>query len=115
MLVATRFIIPYKPHVISAINTFIFIVCFQLNLPSVDKIKDQPKNYPPGILRPGQSFKSHIGHTVINLSDVPLSNAQVQVLEKGLTFCLSPTHQPDLSKIWTDVIEFQRKLELESN
>ena len=78
----------------------------------LDQIKDQALTFPPGILRPGQSFESHIGHTVIKLSDINLTKAQTEVLEKGITFCPTPTHLPDLSKIWNDVREFQRKLEL---
>ena len=70
---------------------------------SLEDIKIQASTFPPGILRPGQTFDSHIGHTVINLSDITLTEAQTKVLEKGLTFCPSPLHQPDLSKIWNDV------------
>ena len=48
----------------------------------INEIKQQALEYPKGILRPGQSFDSYIGHTVINLSNVDLSHDQVQALEK---------------------------------
>ena len=83
-----------------------------MDKPTVELIKDQAKTFPPGILRPGQSLDSQIGHTVINLSDITLSEAQTKVLEKGLTFCPSPRHEPDISKIWDDIKELQRKMEL---
>ena len=79
---------------------------------TLENIKEQAKTFPPGILRPGQNFDSHIGHTVINLSNVTLTEPQVKVLEKGLTFCPTPHYTPDLSNIWSDIKEFQRKLEL---
>ena len=50
----------------------------------IQTIKKEALNFTPGILRPGQSFDSHIGHTVINLSDLTLTKPQVKVLEKGL-------------------------------
>ena len=43
---------------------------------TLEKIKDQAREFSPGILRPGQSFQSHIGHTVINLSEFPLTEPQ---------------------------------------
>ena len=79
---------------------------------TLESIKGQAKIFPPGILRPGQSVESHIGHTVINLSDITLSEQQTTELEKGLPFCPTPQYQPDLSKIWSDLREFQRKMEL---
>jgi hypothetical protein len=67
---------------------------------------------PPGILRPGQIFDSHIGNTVINLSDKNLTEPQVLILRKGLTFCPTP-NQPDLSEIWLDFKDFHRRIELQ--
>jgi hypothetical protein len=67
--------------------------------------------YPPGILRPGQTFDDHIGNTVINLSDLALTKAQTEVLSKGLTFCPTPG-SPDLSQIWLDFKDLHRRLEL---
>ena len=52
---------------------------------------------------------SHIGHTVINLSDITLTESQVQALQKGLTFCPTPG-PPNKAKIWTDFKEFHRRL-----
>ena len=52
---------------------------------------------------------SHIGHTVINLSDTTLTKAQISALEKGLTFCPTPG-SPNKSRIWTDYKEFHRRL-----
>ena len=75
-------------------------------------IKHDATTHPAGILRPGQTFDSYIGHTVVNLSEVTLTKPQISALEKGLTFCPSPRYDPDLSIIWRDIKEFQRKLEL---
>ena len=77
----------------------------------LDKIKEEAKLAPPGILPKGKSMDNYIGHTVINLSDVTLTTTQKQVLEKGLTFCPTPG-PPDKSKIWTDFKEFHRRLGL---
>ena len=52
---------------------------------------------------------SLIGHTVINLSDITLTEAQVSALEKGLTFCPTPG-PPNKAKIWMDFKEFHRRL-----
>ena len=78
----------------------------------LQQIKNDAKAFPPGILRPGQSFDSYIGHTVVNLSEISLTKPQISALEKGLTFCPSPRYDPDLSVIWRDIKEFQRKMEL---
>ena len=78
----------------------------------IEEIKHDAISFPAGILRPGQSFDSYIGHTVVNLSEISLTEPQVSALEKGLTFCPSPRYDPDLSIIWKDIKEFQRKLEL---
>ena len=48
---------------------------------------------------------SLVGHTVINLSDLNLSESQV----KGLTFCPTPG-PPNKAKIWMDFKEFHRRL-----
>ena len=49
---------------------------------------------------------SLIGHTVINLSPITLTEAQVSALEKG-----PPTPgPPNKAKIWTDFKEFHRRL-----
>ena len=40
-----------------------------------------------GILASGSTAESQLGFLVVNLSKIHLSNAQVQALEKGLTFC----------------------------
>ena len=50
-----------------------------------------------------------MGHTVINLSDISLTESQVLALEKGLTFCPTPG-PPNNAKIWTDFKEFHRRL-----
>ena len=65
----------------------------------------------PGILKPGQSFSSLIGHSVINISDLILSPKQVEVLEKGLTFCPTPG-APDIVDIWNYLEEFFRRLRI---
>ena len=56
-------------------------------------------------------MESLIGHTVINLSDESLSEAQVSALEKGLTFCPTPG-PPNKSQIWLDFKDFYRRLSL---
>ena len=80
----------------------------------LDRIKGEAKIVPPGILPKGKTMDSLVGHTVINLSDITLSESQVLALEKGPTFC--PTLGPrNKAKIWTDFKEFHRRLCLKFN
>ena len=72
------------------------------------KIKEEATIAPPGILPKGKSMDSFLGHTVINLSDVNLSEDQVSALQKGLTFCPTPG-PPNKSKIWLDFKDFYRR------
>ena len=64
---------------------------------------------PPGIIPKGKTMDSLVGHTVINLPDITLTENQVSALEKGLTFCPTPG-PPNKAKIWTDFKEFHRRL-----
>ena len=73
------------------------------------RIKEEAITATPGILPKGKTMDSYIGHTVINLSDTTLTEAQVSALEKGLTFCPTPG-PPNKSLIWTDFKEFHRRL-----
>ena len=77
----------------------------------LDQIKSDASNFKPGILPPGKSFESLIGHTVINISDYELTNHQTSALEKGLTFCPTPG-PPDKGQIWNDFKDFHRRLVL---
>ncbi len=43
-----------------------------------------------GILKPGQSMKDYAGHSVINLSNITLTEDQTSALAKGLTFVPDP-------------------------
>jgi hypothetical protein len=72
-------------------------------------LKKLALEFPPGILRPGQTFDDHISNTVVNLSDLALTQVQIELLGKGLTFCPS---SPDLSQIWLDFKDLHRRLEL---
>ena len=54
---------------------------------------------------------SLIGHTVINISDIPLDTPQIEALQKGLTFCPAPG-PPRKSMIWKDFKAFHRTLVL---
>ena len=65
----------------------------------------------PGFLAPGQSLEDQLGHSVVNLSDLHLTKCQVEVLQKGLTFCPTPA-APDIVRIWDDLTEFTRRLKL---
>ena len=67
--------------------------------------------FSPGMLPPGKTFESLVGHSVVNLSDIYLTKHQVEVLEKGLTFCPTPD-TPDIVDIWTDLDKFFRRLRL---
>ena len=49
----------------------------------LDQIKLDSQNYPIGILPPGL-----IGHTVINISDIDLSGAQIEAYKKVSPFVL---------------------------
>ena len=64
-----------------------------------------------GILRPGQTMLSHIGHSVINLSTIDLTENQTKALTKGLTFCPTPW-EPDMSSIINNLEDFFRKMRL---
>ena len=78
----------------------------------LDQIKEEAKIAPPpppGILPKGKCMDSLVGHTVINLSDLNLSESQVTALEKRLTFCPTPG-PPNKAKIWMDFKEFHRRL-----
>ena len=68
-------------------------------------------NAQPGILPKDTKFESYIGHNVINLSNVHLTEHQIRALEKGLTFYPTP-NAPDKSQIWENFKEFHRRLEL---
>ena len=70
-----------------------------------------PLDNPPGILPPGQTFESLIGHSVVNLSSHRLTKTEVEVLEKGLTFCPTP-RAPDIVDIWNHLEEFFRRLRI---
>ena len=43
----------------------------------LNRIKEEAKIAPPGILPKGKTMDSLVGHTVINLSDITLSESQV--------------------------------------
>ena len=64
-----------------------------------------------GILAPGSTAESKLGYSVVNLSNTPLSVAQIQALEKGITFCPSPG-PPEITKCWDDLHEFFRRLRI---
>ena len=58
---------------------------FYIMSDSVDilgQIKEDSQNYPPGILPPGNTIDSLMGHTVINISDTPLDKPQIEALQK---------------------------------
>ena len=78
----------------------------------LDQIKLKSQNYPAGILPPGKSLDSLIGHTVINISDIDLTTPQIEALQKGLTFCPTPG-SPKKSLIWNDFQAFHRRLVLQ--
>ena len=75
-----------------------------------DLLKLEAKTAKPGILPPGTKFKSYIGHTVFNISNIDITEPQVKALEKGLTFCPTPG-PPDKAQIWLDFKEFHRRLD----
>ena len=78
----------------------------------LDQIKLQSQNYPAGILPPGKSPDSLIGHTVINISDIDLTTPQIEALQKCLTYCPTPG-SPKKSLIWKDFKAFHRRLVLQ--
>ena len=68
----------------------------QTYLNILQKIKEEAKTSPPGILSKGKSIDSYVGHTVINLSDVELTQDQLSALEKASPFAqhqVLPTRQ----------------------
>ena len=64
-----------------------------------------------GILAPGTNVTSQLGRSVVNLSSITLTQGQLEVLEKGLTFCPTP-RSVNLVKIWDDLEKFCRRLRL---
>ena len=64
-----------------------------------------------GILAPGKTFDSLIRHSIVNLSDTTLTKNQIDVLERGLTFCHTP-YNPDIVEIWNSLEEFFRRLRI---
>ena len=76
------------------------------NQVNLDLLKLIVQTAKPGILPPGSKFESYIGHTVINISNIDLTEPQVKALEKGLIFC------PTQAQICLDFKEFHRRLEL---
>ena len=52
-----------------------------------------------------------IGNTVVNLSSIQLSAAEISLLSKGLKFCPLPP-RPDSFQLKKDLIEFSRRLRL---
>ena len=81
------------------------------NQVNIDLLRLEAQTAKPGILPPNTKFESYIGHTVINISKIDLTEPQVKALEKGLTFCPTPG-PPDKAQIWLDFKEFHRRLEL---
>ena len=71
----------------------------------IDLLRLESQSVRPGILPPNTKFESYIGHTVINVSNIDITEPQVKALEKGLTFCPTPG-PPDKSQIWLDFKEF---------
>ena len=74
-----------------------------------DTIKKEVTKCQPGILPPGKSMASLIGHTVINISDQHLTKPQIEAFQTDLTFCPTPGLS-DKSMIWNDFKEFHRRL-----
>jgi hypothetical protein len=71
-------------------------------------------NLRTGILRPGQTMTSYIGRSVINLSDVDLTEAQSLALSKGLTYCPTPW-EPDMSSIINSLEDLFRRMRLKTH
>jgi hypothetical protein len=67
-----------------------------------------------GILPPGKSMEDYLGLSVINLSDVDLTEFQVNALSKGLTFCPTPW-EPNMSDIIQNLESFFRRMRLKSH
>jgi hypothetical protein len=59
---------------------------------TIEIIKQNAKDFPPGILKveDQDKFKNLVGKIVINLSNLKITEKQEKVLEKGLTFCPTP-------------------------
>ena len=77
----------------------------------ISALKRETTQCRPGILPPGKSMKSLIGHTVVNISDSHLTKHQIEAPEKGLTFSPTPG-PPNKSLIWIDFKDFHRRLVL---
>ena len=88
-------------------STYIMMAISDLNL-ILGKIEEVAKIFPPGILPKGRTMDSFIGHTVINLFNITLTEAELSALEKGLTFCQTPG--PPVNLKWMDFKEFHRRI-----
>ena len=67
-----------------------------------------------GILKPGQTMSDYVGLSVINLSDIDLTEHQAMGLSKGLSFCPTPW-EPDMSAIISNLDQFFRKMRLKAH
>ena len=67
-----------------------------------------------GILATGSSGHSQLGRSVVNLSSIPLTQGQIDALEKGLTFCPTP-RSINLVQLWDDLDKFSRRLRLKKH
>ena len=81
------------------------------NQVDIDLLRLEAQTAKLGILPPNTKFESYIGHTVINISKIDLTEPQLKALGKSLTFCPTPG-PPDKAQIWLDFKEFHRRLEL---
>ena len=59
-------------------------------------------------------MSDYTGLSVINLSDVTLSEPQTMALSKGLTFCPTPK-EPDMADIMSNFDKFFRKMKLKAH
>ena len=92
-------------------HIFVISIIMETSNAILDQIKLDRQNYPIGILPHGKSMDSLIEHTVINISNIDLTGAQIEALQKGLTFCPTPG-PPKISLIWNDFKSFHRRLVL---
>ena len=81
---------------------------------TLQAIKEQATKASPGMLPSNKTMDSYIGHTVINLSDIELTTDQISALQKGLTFCPTPS-APNKALIWNDFKDFHRRLCLKAH
>ena len=101
--------LPYNDNLVSAVNTCVNTNAHPSPSPRTD-LQQANNNRRRRRRRITRSITLE-NSSVINLSRTPLSNEEISVLSRGLTFCPTP-HKINWSQINADIYDFQRRMRL---